>query len=299
MTSSKSQLPAEDEIFLDHVGWMVPDMAQASLALLRLGFLLTPFSEHSNKNPQTGEILVQGSANRLAMLGRGYLEILCAVENVHTDVTRHLASCVERYVGVHLVAFSVADAGKEAHRLGKEGFDLQPTVHLRRTVESADGKQVEVAFSVIRPRFGSLPEGRIQTLAHHTPEHLWQPRYLAKDNALAELSGVIFATSSPAQSASRMAQYTDRPAQPVDRGSRIELNRGTLEFMTPKTIEQCFAGLLPPALPSVAALRFCSNDLDKSRSYFKRREITLLRDQPDQIIIHPSQALGVALIVDA
>jgi hypothetical protein len=69
--------------------------------------------------------------------------------------------------------------------------------------------------------------------------------------------------------------------------------------MIPNSIEVCFSGLLSPPLPSIAALRFSSHDIEKSRSFYKRNEIRLLRDEPDQIIIHPSQALGVALVLDA
>ncbi len=63
-----------------------------------------------------------------------------------------------RYVGVHLIAFGVADAPAEAERLGAAGFRLQATVNLRRTIEAADGSEVQVAFTVVRARFGSIPE---------------------------------------------------------------------------------------------------------------------------------------------
>ena len=41
------QLPQDDEIFLDHHGHFVPNMDQASEALERLGFRLTPYTAHT------------------------------------------------------------------------------------------------------------------------------------------------------------------------------------------------------------------------------------------------------------
>ena len=155
MVPAGRQLPGRGEMYLDHVGWMVPDMDAATRAFTRLGFALTPYSPHGNHDPETGRIVPQGSANRLAMLERGYLEILTPVAGADTAMARHLKDSMGRYVGVHLIAFGVADADAEAERLAGAGFRLQPTVHLRRTIEAADGSEVQVAFTVIRPRFGS------------------------------------------------------------------------------------------------------------------------------------------------
>jgi len=297
--STASQLPGPGEIFLDHVAWMVPDMRSAASALLRLGFLLTPYSQHSNKNPVSGAVTLQGSANRLAMLERGYLEVLCALDGVETEVTRHLNSCLERYVGVHLVAFSVADTEKEALRLAQEGFDLQASVNLRRSVLAADGDQVEAAFRVVRLRFGSLALGRIQSLTHLTPEHLWQRRYISSDNAIAGLSGVIYASPTPAESAAQLARYTNRPARVSTLGSRIELDRGVLEFMTPQSLEGIAGGWAGPPPPSVAVLRFLSHDIEQARLFYRQQGVELLVDRVDRILVHPNQALGVALSIEA
>ena len=216
--SAGRQLPERGEMYLDHVGWMVPDMDAAARAFTRLGFALTPYSPHGNRDPETGRIVPQGSANRLAMLERGYLEILTPVAGADTAMARHLKDSMERYVGVHLIAFAVADAPAEAERLAGAGFRLQPTVDLRRTIEAADGSEVQVAFTVVRPRFGSIPEGRLQVLAHLTPEHLWQARYIARDNAITGLCEVVLAVPDPASSSQMLTRFTGR-------GGRLGLAR--------------------------------------------------------------------------
>ncbi len=236
MADKRKQLPASGEIFLDHVGWYVPDLDDVARSFGRLGFPLTPSSVHGDRDPDTGAIVPQGSANQLAVLERGYLEFLTDVKGTETPVSKHLRSAMDRYVGIHLTAFSVFDAAGEAGRLAGDGFRLQPTVNLRRTIEGADGADVEVAFTVVRAEFGSIPEGRIQTLTHHTPEHVWQRRYMARDNALIGLAEVVFSVADPTASAGRLAKFTGRSAIETETGMSVPLDRGKLTFFEPKDV---------------------------------------------------------------
>ena len=48
------QLPAGDEIFLDHIGCFVPDVEAAKRALARAGFALTPVSLQVNPDSAGG-----------------------------------------------------------------------------------------------------------------------------------------------------------------------------------------------------------------------------------------------------
>jgi len=298
MTSWDRQVPAPGEVFLDHVGWMVPDIDAAARAFARLGFPLTPYSLHGNRDPASGRVVPQGSANRLAVLERGYLEILTPVAGADSPVARHLRDSIARYVGVHLVAFTVADAEAEARRLAAAGFDLQPTVNLRRTAEGADGTEVEVAFTVIRAAFGSIPEGRIQTLTHLTPEHVWQPRYVARDNGLVALAEALFAVPDPLESAQRLACFTGRPAAATADGAAVALDRGRLSFLTPDGVAGRCAGLVAPPPPSIAALGFVSRDLAATRAWLTAHGVRLLADQPARLVVDPGEAMGAALIVE-
>ena len=191
MTPQIQQTPNSSQIFLDHVGWFVPDMEVAARAFEKLGFTLTPFSVHGDRDPATGELKPLGTANRLVMLEEGYLEILTLHGGVTNPSVERMKTSMARHVGVHLIAMTVADSLSEAKRLEKEGFALNPTINLRRTIEAEDGTQVEVAFTVIRPKEGVHPEGRIQVLTQHTPEHMWQRRYVKNDNAIIGLRGVM------------------------------------------------------------------------------------------------------------
>lgn len=297
MTERARQLPASGEIFLDHVGWYVPHLDDVARSFGRLGFPLTPSSIHGDRDPETGAIIPQGSANRLAVLERGYLEFLSDVEGTETPVGNHLRREMDRYVGVHLIAFSVSDAVGEADRLAGDGFRLQPTVNLRRTIEGADGADVEVAFTVVRAAFGSIPEGRIQTLTHHSPEHVWQRRYMARENGIVGLAEVVFSVADPVASAGRLAKFTGRSAIETETGMSVPLDRGKLTFFEPKDVPRKLGIQAMPEAPATVAIGLISHDLGKTREFMRAQGVHLAVDEPNRLIVEPDEALGSALIV--
>ena len=60
--------------------------------------------------------------------------------------------------------------------------------------------------------------GRLQVLTHRTPEHLWQSRYIARDNAITGLCEAVLAVPDPEASAERLTRFTGR-------GGRLGLAR--------------------------------------------------------------------------
>ena len=276
-------LPGPGEIYLDHVGWYVPDLDEVARVFGKLGFPLTPIALHGDKDPNTGEVIPQGSANRLAMLEHGYLEFLTDVEGTDTPVSRHMRDRMDQYIGVHLTAFSVADAGLETARLQTTGISLQPTVNLRRTVEAADGSEAEAGFTVIRAGFDQFPEGRIQTLTHLTPAHVWQDRFIARDNAITGLSEAVYLVPDPADSAARLATFTGRAPSATDGGLEITLDRGKLRF-----IRADHFGV---------AVGLISTDLAQTRRYFRDNNIPLADESAERLVIDAAEALGAELVI--
>src|SRR5204862_424844 len=72
---TERQLPAGEEIFLDHIAHFVPDQPSAAEAARRAGFAPTPVSVQTNPRPD-GTQVPTGTSNITAMLARGYIEIL-------------------------------------------------------------------------------------------------------------------------------------------------------------------------------------------------------------------------------
>ena len=72
----RSQVPPLGEVVLDHLGLFVEDIENAPTRLEALGFTLTPVALHKSASGPQGTATLSGTANRCAMFGEGYLEIL-------------------------------------------------------------------------------------------------------------------------------------------------------------------------------------------------------------------------------
>ncbi len=298
-TFRKTQLSSGDEVFFDHVAWMVADMDRASEAFERLGFILTPYSEHANTDSKTGVRTVQGTANRLAMLETGYIELLTNVKGVDNPLTANFRGSLGRYEGVHLLAFGIDDPEGAHARIAAAGIPVQPLVNLRRDVEAADGSAAEVAFTVLRTGFDAFPEGRMQLLKHLTRDHMWQDRYFARANGVVGLHMAVVCVADPAEAAGRLGTLLGiRPTPAEDGDVAVACVRGGVLFVSPATLDRAVPGAKAPSLPYVAAIGFVADDLEKSRGYFAKAGVPTV-DNGERIVVPAAEALGTAMIIQA
>ncbi len=265
-----AQLPEAGTLNLDHIAHFVPDREAAADALARLGFTTTPFSEQSHRTRPDAPVEPAGTGNRCVMLERGYLEFLTPFAD--TPIAAQLRVAIGRYTGVHLIAYGSADAQADHHRLEAEGFAPPDPVRLQREVDTGEGTMT-VRFTVTRTAPGCMPEGRIQFCQHHSPEGVWQTRWLAHPNALRELRAVHLCVSDPEEAAQRYARYAGIPLQPLPagrgRGYVQQTARGRLVVCDAARLDDLL-GIEPPALPWIGAAELASAD--------PARTATVLRD---------------------
>jgi len=260
---SHRQLPLREEIFLDHVGHFAPDPEAASAALEAAGFFATPRSVQVNPDGKGGVVLT-GTGNVTSMFEGGYIEVL--YKTADTALGRELDDAMARYAGVHLAAFSVADAAATHQRLQSLGFRTRPLAHMQRPVETEQGPDT-AKFTVARVERGEMPEGRIQILTHHTEAAVWQPRWLTHPNGAVGLSDVVIATADVDEAAERFARFTGRPAVGTAFGKAIRLDRGGVQLTTAEALAELAPDVAIPSLPfiglyavtvrSLAVLRDC------------------------------------------
>ena len=222
------QLPAGDEIFLDHVAHFVRDAAAASSALERAGFAPTPISIQVNPDP-AGGTRPTGTGNVTAMFSRGYMEVL--FKTADTALTREFDVALARHVGLHLAAFAVADAAKAHRRLATADFRVRDLVRMQRPVKTESGAGT-ASFTIARVEPEMMPEGRIQMLTHHTEGSVWQQRWLSHPNSALGLIDVVIAVADIEEAALRFARFTGRAATPTPGGALIRLDRGGVYLVT-------------------------------------------------------------------
>ncbi|HXF88990.1 MAG TPA: VOC family protein [Xanthobacteraceae bacterium] len=239
------RLPRADEIFLDHVGHFVRNAQAAAGALERAGFFATPVSMQVDPQGQP-----TGTGNITAMFDRGYVEVL--FKTADTALGREFDAAVSDYAGVHLLAFAVTDVERAHARLAASGFRMRPLAQFQRPVQTASGAGV-AAFSVARVERGEMAEGRVQILAHRTPDTVWQTRWLAHRNGALALSDVAIAVADVAEAAGRFARFTGCRAVHTRFGQAVATDRGAVQLMSPEFFYELVPEVKIPRLPFMGA----------------------------------------------
>jgi hypothetical protein len=290
------QNPPPGKLNIDHVAHFVPHIDAASAALEQAGFTLTPFSAQSHRLEPGGPLVPAGSGNRCVMLREGYLEFLTPTAD--TPIANQLRTAIQRYTGIHLVAFGTANAEADHARLDKNRFTPLPTVALQRQIGTEHGDET-ARFSVVRVPPGTMAEGRIQYCQQHTPQWLWQDRWTGHANSARGLAAVLICVADPQEAAQRYARFTGLLAQISNDQWRIDTQRGTLLFLTPEQLQRSF-GVSAPALPWIAGYVLSTDDIAATRIRLKAGQCKMRElDAAHLLLEWPNAVGGIAIFQPA
>ena len=170
------QLPAGDEIFLDHVAHFVRDADAAQQALVRCGFAPTPISIQVNPDPSGG---TTPDRNR-----QRHRDVRARIRGSAVQDRRHAAwraSSMRCWPSTPDCILRLSQSPTQKRRTGglpRMAFAVRDLV---RHVAAGRyrSRQRTAAFTIARVEPGVMPEGRIQMLTHHTEQAVWQKRWLA------------------------------------------------------------------------------------------------------------------------
>jgi hypothetical protein len=289
------QLPQGDEIFLDHVGFFVTDLEVAARQLERLGFQVSPLNVQHNAD-EHGELVPTGTSNRLALLERGFIEMLAATGE--TPLADQLRGAVARYQGLHLIALTHADMAAQRRRLVNAGFAMQRIVNLRRRVATVDGER-QMAYSVLRTEPGEMAEGRVQMLTNHTPELLWTPGSAVHDNRVDALTQLLVCVRDPVEAVLRYGRFCGRGVSGDEQIAIVALERGDILLVSASRAVSMLPDLTLPDLPYIAGIALRSADLEATRRVLTREAIKTPFATDELICVGPVDALGAYLLFHA
>lgn len=168
----RGEVPVDHVIF--HAGQSLGELASF---FERLGFTLTPLGRHSS-----------GSVNRLAILGRTYLELVGFEPGTPATVRPEIQSLPLGLTGV-------AAADRQEHRRASSPDLFLPSRRLERPVDMPGVRGV-AAFTNTEVR-DPAPDVRVFLCRHHTPELVWHPAWQEHANTVTEVSEVAFRTRDP------------------------------------------------------------------------------------------------------
>ncbi len=212
---------------LDHLGLFVPDGPAAASALRAMGFTLTPIAHQTTTDPATGAAIPAGTANLCVMFQEGYLELLFATGD--TEAGRTVGAEAAERAGLHLLSLTTENAEAFDANRRAEGWEMRPLARFARDVET-ETTPITARFTLARPGKGLFPEGRVQVMTHHSPEALWQQRWLTHANGATALKALLVATLPPEDAARRLARFAGAEAYAQDSRWHVSLGRGHIEF---------------------------------------------------------------------
>lgn len=286
---------------LDHVGLCARDPAPLWAAWEGLGFALSPVARQSGRRSPDGPVEPFGTANRCAFLRHGYVELL-GIEDPAL-FANGLDRFLDRYTGMHILAFAIAETEGNLARLRRGGLDIPGIAWLERPVEPG-GPVARFA----RLPFPDAPEGRVQLVQHLTPELVWDPRWMGHRNGALALEAAILASANPAETTARLARLAGLPAEPDPlAGFRLRLPGAegaagpasprmetAIRVLPPAALPRLLPGVEPPALPFMAGMVIRTGDgAAKARGLLAHLP---LRDAMGGAMVPPEHAGGAAVV---
>jgi transposase len=158
-------------------------------------------------------------------------------------------------------------------------------------------------FTIARTVSGSMPEGRVQFLTHHTEPLVWRPGFLDHPNGARALTGLWIAAADPAEPAERFARFTGRPATRDGAVTTIALDRGAVHVAAPEFLGEALgitpAGRLPgfvAAQIAVTSLAGLAAHLDAAQLPYRQIR---LKAEGDAIAVTLPAAIGETLLFHA
>jgi catechol 2,3-dioxygenase-like lactoylglutathione lyase family enzyme len=281
---------------LDHVGIAAHDLEALAATYERLGFTLTPLARHAGRLTPDGPVVPFGTGNRCAMLGEpgrpaGYLELIARIDP--NAPANSLDRFLQRYQGIHIVAFGIADAEAELARLRRQGFDLPGIAHLERPVDQGDPAKGIAKFARLPLPNEASPEGRMQLIQHLTPELIWRDAWLLHPNRVVRLAGLVISVADVGEAADRFARLTGVAAQADAGAARLPLAGAELTLATPAALRTLLPGVEAPTLPFIAGVMLETADQGAA---IRMIAAGAGRDVTDGFLVSPEAAGGTALV---
>lgn len=206
---------------LDHVVWVVPDLADLGHDMERLGFQIMPTMVHERI----------GTSNRIIQLQHNYLEFIGDAQRAPAFLADRLVLRLAWQRGLAMVSLTSDDLAGDHAALAASGIETNPILNATRAVTMPDGSKDATrssSFYTWNPAGDSLSLFRSQ---HGRPETIWIPEYQRHPNGAQTLCGLVYVANDPLASAGYFERMFEASAQisgdalllTTPRGERVEV----------------------------------------------------------------------------
>ncbi|BCK54277.1 VOC family protein [Nocardia wallacei] len=277
-----------------HAGLLTRDLDTLEKRYESLGFTLSPRSRHLLA-AEPGKPPVPGcTANRCAVFGDSYIELLGIVDDAAPDPW-HTRAMAAEYEGFRLLNLETGDADAADARLREIGLTTSGVLDLERAVDTASGPRTLRARAVhVDPR--ATPEGYLGVAQHLTREYVHQPRYLGHENGARGI-GAVLIVADPAvfdTVVDRYARISGRPADQEGPLALVDVGGARLEIVRSGDAEALLPGEPAPSGSYLAAMTIRVADVYRAREVVDNAAIAT-RTTPDGFFVSARDAFGAGL----
>ncbi|ALC24110.1 VOC family protein [Streptomyces pristinaespiralis] len=283
---------------IHHTGILTRDLDGPERAYTSFGFTLSPRSRHLLAG-RPGEEPVPGcTANRCALFGTSYIELLGIVDESAPDPW-HTRAMADEYEGFRLLNLDTADAEAAHRRLADAALRTSGVLDLERDVNTEEGPRTVRARAVhVDPR--STPEGHLGIAQHLTRRYVHQPRHLEHQNGARGLGAVLMVADD-----AEFDAITDRYARllqtaPGAEGPLTVLDAGAarLQIVRATDAGEVLPGEPVPAPSYLAAMTILVDDVAHARGIVEESG-TPTRPAGDGFFVSARHAYGAGLFFTA
>lgn len=281
---------------INHVGMAVRDLRDTTSRYERLGFQLTPFSPHSGAWKPGEAVQKLNSGNRCVMFATNYLEIL-ASEDPAAPAPR-IENFLKHHQGGCIICFNSEDVQAADGRLVASGVKTSGVIPLQRDIDTPDGVRT-AKFERVQFAPEDSPEGYIQVARHLTPQHIYQPRYIAHANGCNRLNDTFVITDDLKHFVEKYTRYVGAAAQWDGDDCavfRFELGARLL-IGSSRRMAHMLPGTLFPPVPGIAAVSFNTPDLATQRRRLMQAKVPF-NEAEGRIVVPAEEASGIAVVFD-
>ncbi len=279
---------------IHHTGILTRDLDGLEQTYVSFGFTLSPRSRHL-LGGRPGQAPVPGcTANRCALFGGSYIELLGIVDETAPDPW-HTKAMADEYEGFRLLNLDTGDAEAADRRLTDTGLRTSGVLRLERDVDTEEGPRTVRARAVhLDP--GSTPEGYVGIAQHLTRQYVHQPRYLSHPNGARGLGAVWMVADETEFDAvtrrySRILQTAPGREGPV---TVLEAGAARLRIVRATDAGEVLPGEPVPADSYLAAMTVLVDDTDGARKIVESGG-TVTRTTGDGFFVSARHAHGSGL----
>jgi catechol 2,3-dioxygenase-like lactoylglutathione lyase family enzyme len=248
---------AVDTLDLDHIGFIVPELAAARVLFEGLGFTLTARADHTRRDAE-GRVVPAGSAQHSVMFDTGYIELMQITDPL---AGHQLTPAMRERYGLHVLALGTGDA-EACHAARRQaGLPVGAVMDWSRPVSTPERSGL-ARFLYFDTRWSPGDPSYVCWVQHATPELVRSPSLLRHANGATAMRGLRYAGPSAAlQAWAARLRQAGAQAAGFDGAGRLSLGESWIELVPDETMPRVLPVALTIAFPSLAPLQAAAQRL--------------------------------------